>query len=61
MGNYGLKKMGQNLLKRECLSKIRDCMNLSSSSKIKFLIVYFNGLFGGKSHGKLWDFYFIIG
>ena len=40
MGNYGLKKMGQSLLKRGCLSKIRDCMNLSGSSKIKFLIVY---------------------
>ena len=61
MGNYGLKKMGQNLLKRECLSKIRDCMNISGSSKIKFLIVYFNGLFGGKSYGKLWNFCFIIG
>ena len=36
-------------------------MNLSGSSKIKFLIVYFNGLFGGKSYGKLWDFCFIIG
>ena len=28
------------MLERGCLSKIRDCMNLSGSSKIKFLIVY---------------------
>ena len=49
------------MLERGCLSKIRDRMNLSGSSKIKFLNSLFNGLFGGKSYGKLWDFCFIIG